>query len=149
MLFSCTVFDRIGDIWRYKNFVYIKNLTHYTKGSVNKIIIYTFLGIMSHIFVIWTKFSRDIQRYKIVVYIKNRTYYTQESVNHYLIYTSLGIMSHIFDVDNIFISPNISDSITDCTREQHFPNLIKLKQNYQMYLKSDFSFEKCRKNLYL
>ena len=50
MLFSCTVCDRIGDNWRYKNFVYIKNLTHYTQGSVKKIIIYAVLGIMSQIF---------------------------------------------------------------------------------------------------
>ena len=149
MLFSCTVCDRIGDIWRYKNIVYIKNMTHYTQGSVNKIMIYTFQGIISPIFNVDNNFiSLNISR-KFCPNHKNMTHYTQESVNYYLIYTSLGIMSQIFDVDKIFISPNISDSITDCTREQHFPNLIKLKQNYQMYLKSDFSFEKCRKKQYL
>ena len=105
-------------------------MTHYNQGCVNKIMIYTFLGIISPIFNVDNNFiSLNISR-KFCPNHKNMTYYTQESVNYYLIYTSLGIMSQIFDVDKIFISPNISDSITDCTREQNFPNLIKLKQNY-------------------
>ena len=132
MLFSCTVCDRIGDIWRYKNFVYIKNLTHYTQGCVNQIIIYTFLGIMSQIFLCRQKVYISKYLKFVCPHHKNLTHYTQESVNYYLIYTSLDIMSQIFDVDKIFISPNISNSITDCTREQHFPILIKLKQSHQL-----------------
>ena len=44
MLFSCTVCDRFGDIWRYKNVVHIKNLALYTQGKVDTILRHIFLS---------------------------------------------------------------------------------------------------------
>ena len=43
MPFSCTVCDRFGDIWRYENFVHIKNLALYTQGKVDMIFRHIFL----------------------------------------------------------------------------------------------------------
>ena len=43
MPFSCTVYDRFGDIWRDKNFVHIKNLALYTQGKVDTILSHIFL----------------------------------------------------------------------------------------------------------